>query len=195
MLSRRHRCLFIHIPRTAGGSIERALTGKGWAMERYKNIKVQHVSCLETKKIYGDKIFNSYYKFAFVRNPWGLMVSTFFWAKRIIGLKDIPFKSFIGNILLYNKQLNFIPHQAYSSQQLDHLLDENGDVMVDFIGRFENLQKDFDIVCGKIGIKKKKLPFANRTKCGHYTKYYDGETAALVAEKFKKDIECFGYKF
>ena len=67
---------------------------------------------------------------------------------------------------------------------------------LDFIGRFENLQDDFSKVCSIIKCENKLLyREKNKRKLKHYTEYYDKETKQLVAEKYARDIEYFGYEF
>ena len=81
------------------------------------------------------------------------------------------------------------------SNHLIWLCDEKGKLLVDFIGRFENFQIDFDYVCDQIKMPRVKLPHLNKSNHEHYTEYYDDETRSIVANRFAKDIEYFGYKF
>jgi hypothetical protein len=95
------------------------------------------------------------------------------------------------------------PHRSYQYHidtsielQSDYLIDLHGNLIVDFIGRYERLQDDFDTACRKIGIPTPPLPHKRRAKTrGAYREYYTPQTAQLVAEHFKADIDMFGYTF
>jgi len=98
-------------------------------------------------------------------------------------------KSF-RSFLLSNKFNTAYKNQQHFKPMLHYI-----DGPVDFVGRFENLQEDFNIVCGKIGIPCQKLPHKYKSKHKHYTEHYDNETQQIVAKKYAKDIELFGYEF
>jgi hypothetical protein len=78
--------------------------------------------------------------------------------------------------------------------QKDFLVDRHGNRLVDFVGKMENLAEDFATVCRRIGIEA-ELPHENASEHGAWRSYYTDETAALVAEAYRDDIEMFGYSF
>ncbi len=180
----KHKCIFVHIPKSAGSSMHQALGGTGYSGHQ------KHIKSKKTK---------NYFKFTFVRNPFDRFVSTYFYFKKYgrDGCGDIE----MGNVVnRYNSLKDFVinfdkihktewcyPHWK---QQTNWIYKD-----IDFIGRFENLQEDFNIVCDKIGIPQQELPHRNKSKHKHYTEYYDDETRQIVAEKYAKDIEYFGYEF
>lgn len=134
-----------------------------------------------------------YYKFAIVRNPWSRMVSIwreFIKPSRIEQLSKsgvfivstISFRDFIKLTLEFDNhhwqpQSDFIPENT------------------DFIGRFENFEEDFNIICEKIGVARCEVPHSNKTNHAHYVEYYDDDTRELVGKMFSGDIERFGYSF
>ena len=142
--------------------------------------------------------FHSYFKFSLVRNPWARAVSYFHFKKHRKRLAhDMTFGEFCNILSNGNdsSRINDVNFFLHGRSALDFLCDETGNSTMDFIGTLENFQVDFDFICNKIGIPQKQLPHTFKTKHKHYTEYYDDETKELVAEKYKKDIEYFDYKF
>jgi hypothetical protein len=140
-----------------------------------------------------------YFVFSLVRNPWERLVSQFFYLHKTNSYRGIQrYKKFDKHAV------NFIAHpftdfgsdipRRYMSFY-DHLKNIEGKIDLNFVGKIENLQEDFNIVCDEIGIPQQQLPHKNKSKHKHYTEYYDDETREIVAEKYAKDIEYFGYKF
>ena len=107
--------------------------------------------------------------------------------------------------------------------QAEFLCDEDGRLMVDFVGRFESLDDDFRVVCSRLGLAPCRLPRLNQSRSllrrdvsaseiaanlrdllsptrrrntfESYVDYYDDETREFVADFYRKDIETFGYSF
>jgi chondroitin 4-sulfotransferase 11 len=141
-----------------------------------------------------------YFKFTFVRNPWDRIYSCFEQKVRSKGgncsdylnqfPRNIKFSEWVKTITLSEnilKDRHFAPMYTL-------MINKSFDSM-DFVGKLENLQEDFNIICDKIKIPQQKLPHKNKTKHKHYTEYYNEETKQIVAEKYTKDIEMFGYEF
>ena len=192
--------IFFHVPKTAGTSIHSCFNGNlrslysdlGVNYERLSGfLKVidTHVSASEVKSKLGLS-YNEYFTFAFVRNPWDWRVSLY---KYICKSKHHPCHKLYKE---YKDFADYIKNTKYVNTRLQfEYISDNNEVIIDYVGRFENLQEDFNIICDKIGIPQQQLPHKNPTKHKHYTEYYDDETRQIVAERYAKDIEYFGYEF
>ena len=171
MINHKDKFIFIHIPKCAGTSIEQSLFGKpyvDWDAER--KIWKQHSTAAQIREYYCEN-YNNYYSFTFVRNPWDKLVSDYFWIQRHLKIKD-SFKNFL---LLRGKfkdpRLKYPPKSRRTRYdhiipQCNFLLDDRDEVIVDFIGRFENIQSDFDTICDRINIPRKKLPHKDTWPAG-----------------------------
>jgi len=150
-----------------------------------------HENILAAKHRMSAEKFETYFKFAFVRNPWERLVSEYEFIlnrpehgrhKRVSGLKN-----FTGFIHMQ------IPRpDAY---QLNMLTDRKGRLLMDFVGQLENLDRDWPIVCEHIGIAHQSLPRKNVTERRPYQAYYDTRSIQLVARHWAREIELFGYEF
>jgi len=141
----------------------------------------------------GAKKFDSYYKFAFVRNTYDWHVSQYsFHLKNVNGpyykiLRNKSFEEYVQWTVQHLEHTN--------SMQYDFLSDANGQLLVDFIGRFEDLGQDFEVLKKKLGIDA-NLPHANSSERNvSYREYYSKASKEIVDEVYAKDIEYFGFDF
>ncbi len=145
------------------------------------------------EKKYIEKIFSSYFKFGFVRNPWDRVVSLYNRNEGIKMREQMSFEEFAEWIQLSSDTcVHPTPHKS----QLDWFKDHSGRVVADYIGKFETIEKDWEFICNRLHISQ-PLPHENRNDKNqrHYTEYYTNKTQRLIAEKFKEDIDYFGYSF
>ncbi|MCW5519184.1 sulfotransferase family 2 domain-containing protein [Aureitalea sp. L0-47] len=136
--------------------------------------------------------YDRFFKFSFVRNSWSRMYSWYanvmkderMQAQYKIEDPDYNFKQFLEEK---------IDHSTFS--QLYFIQNLRGEVEMDFIGRFEQLQEDFDIVCERIGIKDTELPKLLVRKYSHYTDNYTPETRDLIYKLYKDEIDYFNFQY
>jgi hypothetical protein len=200
MISFRKSFIFVHIPKTAGNSIQSVLRDYsedqlvalrkeqdgierfGLRNSRYKIKK--HSTLKEYRAALGGEQFRSFYKFTCVRNPWDRMISYYFTPTQ-------------NPEIWSRKKFREIISKAVSVADYLRLDDEEQDPFanVDYIMRFENLGDDFRTVCSRLDISPPMLPQYNRSIRDRYSKYYDNELRELVRTRFAPEIERFGYKF
>lgn len=192
LLSQSHEFIFIHIPKVAGVSIEEfflkyAVKNRGPNGEKF----IQHSTARKIKAGLSPRVYDKYYKFAFVRNPWDRWVSLYFFILhkdthvehlRVKSFKD--FDEFVEDSI-----------ERGRTQQKNTLTDNNGKFIVDYIGRFETLSDDINHLCRILDIKNTSFPYMNRSRHRDYRSYYNERTKEMVAGHFKDDIRLFGYTF
>ena len=185
--------VFIHIPKCGGSSMfSSRYTIFGHDL-RQKNFKYFKDSEWIKRK--------AQFTFTFVRNPWDRLVSSYFYLKNGGNCEGdkIDFKNFFMHYSNFEDMLlnwnDIFYNQIHFKPQWEWICDDDENIIVDYVGRFENLQQDFDIICDKIRIPQQQLPHKNKSKHKHYTEYYDDETRQTVKERYTRDIEHFGYKF
>ena len=157
-----------------------------------------HYTAMELRDILGAASFDKLFKFCFVRNPWDKVVSEFrfrIWTYQNELTSDASFAEWVRSTYVENNP-QYYDWPKMFLPQLEWMTDEKGDLAIDFIGRFENLQNDFNIICDTINIERKILRHENKSrKNNNYRDYYDDETKSIVENWFKADIEYFGYEF
>ncbi|MBN2706656.1 MAG: sulfotransferase family 2 domain-containing protein [Deltaproteobacteria bacterium] len=216
LINLRYKFLFVHVAKTGGTSLRAGLKRLDWRDPffpwRWLAGRISHgsghrVACklprhakiVAAHEMLPREIFNSLYKFAFVRNPWDLQVSSFHHLRRerphlLAGCHD--FYDFLRYKLDPDR-----PYQYHldttNDLQSDYLLGLHGELLVDFIGRYERLEEDFDALCRHLRLPAIRLEHRRQAKdrAADYRVYYSPEAAELVARHWQADIERFGYSF
>jgi hypothetical protein len=150
-----------------------------------------HDDIRTVKKRMPTEKFNSYFKFSFVRNPWDRLVSEYnFLLERPAHGRHARVKKLDGFKQFIQMQ---IPRK--DAYQINMLCNRQGDLLMDFVGKLENLESDWQTVCTRIGISHQELQRKNATEHRHFQDYYDTESRDLVARYWAREIELFGYSF
>ena len=217
LYSNRYKFLFVHIAKTAGTSIQTVLK----KLRRRDPLAYPQLLCYNISRFFDNRIgckiprhgrvvtafdilprelFEELFKFAFVRNPWDIQVSSYHHTLREMPelLKNNQCEDF-GDFLRWSLD----PERPYehwfqqlNQNMIDYMVNLDGSLLIDYIGRFENLEEDWGEVCEQIGIPKAELP-RKRISQGRsdYREYYDDELAELVANHYRRDLDLFGYTF
>lgn len=180
--SNSNKFMFYHIPKTAGTSLHTVL--KRYAVGPHVNephlTRVRsHVGVEPTWDKYKG---SEYFSFAIVRNPYDRMFSLYNFLKRRRVIKE-TLEEFINKMDREPSQFK--------------LLNYNGVVPLSFVGKFENLEEDFNFIADKINIKEryKNLPkLFKAVNNGNYKEQINNELKAIIDEKHHDDFINFNYK-
>lgn len=193
----RKSVIFLHIPKTAGTSIRETLLF--YPPFRGINQYDQHHTTQQILYLIGKKKWEDCFTFCFVRNPWDRLLSQhrYFVRKKIIINENTNFNYWASkkiNNALQNDPLKRQNKHFYPA--CDWMKDKHGHLLLpDFIGKFENVAEDFQIVCKKLNWTAQLKTMNTAPQKIDYRAYYDNNLNDLVHLFFKEDIERFGYGF
>ncbi len=221
MISHADKCVFVHVPKCAGQSVETfflARLGLDWEsrapllllsneIPKLGPPRLAHLRARDyvANRWMTPEQFRTYFKFAFVRNPWDRTASFY----RFMGYhRRCSFPRFVRRhlprLLRGDKAWLLRP-------QAEYLLDAEGNLLVDFVGRFETLQQDFSRACAAMGIADARLPHVNSSRVPRsrlprlmrlmrprdvpYRELYDDAARRMVASLYAADVAAFAYEF
>lgn len=189
--------LFLHTPKVAGSSMNTSPLAK---KVKFKIHSFKGDVYGKVKELGAENTF----KYGFVRNPYSRFVSLYNYFTKMS--EEHPFYKYNGPIvkvvhryddlnafceafqgLRLNGNFHFRP-------QVGYFISENQDYKVDFIGKYENLQNDFNSLCEKVGLEQFELPVANSSgRVRDYMSLYSDESRKVIECFYKEDFEFFNY--
>ena len=145
----------------------------------------------------GSEIWEKIFTFSLVRNPWDRLVSLYL--KHVIKNTHIAtFKEYIREIDSQhtNRESKLGWFGSYLSN-CGYLTDNNGNIIVDYVGKFENRDADLEYIGKKINceLRHGHVNSTDARKGRHYSEFYDDEMVEMVRSAYAEDIEMFGYEF
>ena len=188
-----NKCIFVHVTKAAGTSMALSLFGE----------LPYHYTAQQYRVIYGRHDFNRFFKFTFVRNPWDRLYSAYCylngggwneqdmqWAKTNLS-KVTDFNDFVMNWLSSEK----LSAHIHLWPQSDFICNRRGQPIINYLGYFETIQQDFDLICAHLRVPHTKLKHTNASKRAGYKDVYSPAAIEKVAQLYQQDIRNFGYSF
>ncbi|WP_084709069.1 sulfotransferase family 2 domain-containing protein [Aequorivita vladivostokensis] len=213
MISHIHKCIFIHITKCAGSSVEHAFGVNvhkntptdyehlfGWCPQN--KLFLQHATPQQLLDLgyISPEVWAAYYKFIIVRNPWSRAYSDYYWLienSKIYG----SFEEYINGEggfkeIMHKTTKRFRGDHLYP--QIDYFFMHGKGINYDQIVYFENLNTGLDLVTQQLVLPRDFFTHRVNTsskKLAHYSLFYNNKRKRLVEEKFKKDISFLKYQF
>lgn len=206
IISHQHRFVFVAVPKVASHSIRFALrpfldgndeeqvslfVRKRIDRPEFAHVEHGHQLAREIRDALGAEAWSRYISFAVVRNPWARFVSYVAFMMRHNGLFAEDPQAAMRRVLANPQNQSPVHFRA----QADFVTDETGQIMVSQLLRAESLQSDFDRLCDVLSLPRVSLETRNASEHRDYREYYDSELVQAVADRYRIDVDLFGYRF
>ena len=148
-----------------------------------------HVSYQQLCSALGVSAISELFRFAFVRHPFDRFVSVCAFLARTDPSYEQDPTDWMKRALLrpqFCKRVLVAPQHTLLS-------DETGKVALDFIGRYESLQADFDAVFDRLALPKATLPHRNRSEHDAYQNLLDNDLKDALWQRYEQDFVAFNY--
>lgn len=192
MFDHRRKLVFVHIQKTGGKSVRKAIGIPGSTI---------HLPARNLKTELGSERWSQYFKFAVVRNPWDRLVSAYHYRRnggnrtaedrRRASEYPDSFSEFLSRLDYFQN----LPDEGMFQSQWDWLTDEEGNLLVDRVLRFDFLDTQIPELAEELGLGNVRVPHLNRSRHQHYSTYYNTAQQQLVAQTYSTEIQAFGFQF
>ncbi len=205
IISDLHKFIFAAIPKTGTHAVRRALREHmgpqdveqvGLFVQRQLPIPDLarlghgHLTLAQVRPYLQPEMFEAFFKFAFVRNPFDRFVSYCSFVTRDTGEFERDPQAVMRELLADPPSDHILFHPQHS-----FITDASGALLTDFVGRVEEMQKSYDEIAARIGIPSAQLDRVNASNRRDYREYYDPPLIEGVAKYYARDLEMFGYEY
>ena len=230
IISNSHRYIFIHIHKTAGNSVTNALAKSlNWndifcSGSKHSNVVESyyqthfglgmHCHAKKIRDVVGPDVWEEYFSFAFVRNPYYRIVSLYTWLsqnhKAHLRKQFIPFIERDKSVFEWPGMKAYIETRSFSEFiRNDQFLSQapgacpmfdslsvSGELIVNFVGKVENLAEDFSTLCERLGLGDLKVDRLNVSRKAVDLKefYKNQQDLDFIYHRYNKDFEAFNYE-
>lgn len=214
------QCIFIAVPKTGTTSIRSQLRQQGIALIRNPHLSIVQVrdslyvfflkralgnnNTFPTELIPNDEdlraqannVFNTFFKFSAVRNPWARTVSLYFRREGVKLKEKLTFEEFCEQHFYASDTCK---HPTLHKNQIDWLCDENGQCIMDYVYRLEDFERAMqeieELTDGRLKLTSKKANNNPNSLSRGYREIYTERTRKIIEKRFEKDIDYFKYIF